>query len=160
MPPEKVDHCSVEHLSGFDVHSVPGVGSDHLEPWELALGKGTVRHKALFTLAADEKRWDSQVSDPLAHGNIGCSVAQGVRNPTRGVELRIRQQHGMDVRREPFGMDGMDRDALERCVTVPLNSIRLLHRTHPACLHPLRIREAELEFVKTWAMIRSGWVRA
>ena len=110
MLAQKVNHGGVERLGCLDVDSMPGVGPDHPKSRDRALGEGPVRHKACFTLATDQERRHPQVFDPFTHGDIGCCVAQGVGNATGCVELRIRQQLGMDVRREPFGMDRMHTD--------------------------------------------------
>jgi hypothetical protein len=104
MLPQKVHYGGVERLGGLDVDSMPSVGPDYPKSRDRVLGEGSVRHKARFTLATDQERRYPQVFDPFTHGDIGCCVAQGVGNATGCVQLRIRQQLGMDVRREPFGM--------------------------------------------------------
>src|SRR5437773_12066710 len=111
---------------------MPGIGPNHLEPWDLTLSEGTERHKARFALATAPERRAVRVFDPFTHGNVGCRVAQGVGNATRRVQLRIRQHLGMDLRREPSGMDGMHTQTCERRVTVPLDLLRLLHGTRTA----------------------------
>src|SRR5215813_5393102 len=140
MSPQKVNYCGVERLGGLDVDSTPGVGPDYPKYRDRVPGEGSVRHKARFTLAIDQERRYPQVFDPFTHGDIGCCIAQGAGNATGCVELRIRQQLGMDVWREPSGMARMHTDAFECCVTVALDLLRLLHAARATRLDPLCIR--------------------
>src|SRR5262249_39653648 len=103
-----------------------GIGSHHLEPWDLALGEGTERPKACFAAPTGQERRDAQVFDSFAYGSIGCRVAQGVGNATGRVQLRIRHHLGVDIRWEPSGMAGMHTQAYERRVPVTLDLRRLL----------------------------------
>src|SRR5712692_5245201 len=62
-----------------------------------------------------------EVADTLAYRDIGRRIAERVGNAAGRVHLCIREQRSMHVRREPFGMARMDRDALQRSVAVALN---------------------------------------
>ena len=53
-------------------------------------------------------------------------------------------------------MDGVHTDAFECGATVPLDFLRLLRATARRALIHSASAKAALEFVKTWAMTRSG----
>jgi hypothetical protein len=125
-----VSHCSVKYLGSLDVDSMPIVSPDCLEFWDGELGKGAVPQKTRFPLATDEKRRHPQVFDTFTYGDIGCGVAQGIGNATERVELGSRQQFGIDVRRQPSGMDRTHTDAFEGGATVSLDALCLLYATH------------------------------
>ena len=90
MLAQKVNGCSVKHLSCLDVDSMSGVGPDDLESRDGALGEVPVRQKTRFTLATDEERRHPQVFDTFTHWHMRCCVTQGVGNAMGGVALCVR----------------------------------------------------------------------
>ena len=90
MVPQKVSYCGVECLGSLDVDSMPSVGPHYPKSRDRALGEGSVRHEARFTLATDQERRHLQVFDSFTHGDIRRCVAQGIGNATGCMELCIR----------------------------------------------------------------------